>query len=97
MAVPVGQQCLWCQEGILPSDRGEETVYADGGALKIAYIHIECRMRQVLGGPGHLSGQCSCCGSDGDPDMGMSPRAAALWVWRWVYDHGTVSGRTLDQ
>lgn len=89
--VPVGEPCLWCEEAIKSGDRGEETAFVDRmSVLRIGQFHIECAMRQALGGPAHLLGCCLCCGGDQDPDLGMSPREAALWVWEWVQENGVL-------
>jgi hypothetical protein len=88
---PVGEKCLYCREPIGPDDRGVNMPYvhlADASTstrdfvTSVAYAHIECSFRQVMGGPAHLRGTCHCCGGTDDPDLDMSPRAAALWVWK---------------
>jgi hypothetical protein len=90
---PVGESCLHCGEEIASGDRGVVIPYVDwdvGPVTRTSPVHIECHLRSVLGGPGHLLGLCSCGGGGCDPDMGMTPREAALRVWDWVQDEGTV-------
>jgi hypothetical protein len=81
--VPVGQPCVWCHELIIESDCGEVIGTPEG----IGFVHIECSMRQVMGGPAHILKICRCCqGGTEDPDMGYTPREAALLVWdHFVY------------
>lgn len=88
---PVGASCVLCRELIDEDDRGEAigSWDSDDGSA-VAYGHIECMLRQVLGGPGHLIGRCSCLGHDEDPDLGMTARDAARWVWEWNQRGGQV-------
>lgn len=86
--VPVGQHCSWCDEAVVDGDQGVMTAHVTVGGVEVRPVHIECRLRQVLGGPGHLNGKCICAGGDHDPDMGMSARDAARYVARWVEEHG---------
>jgi hypothetical protein len=86
IAIPVGKTCLYCDEEIREGDRGETVQYVGTDLwgrsdIKIMVSHIECSFRQVMGGPAHLIGRCRCAGGRTDPDMGMTPREAALWVW----------------
>lgn len=75
--VPVGELCLFCDESIAEDDRGELMGYSGG----MRAVHIECTFRQSVGGPAHLLGTCTCQGGSDAPNLGMSPREAALWVW----------------
>lgn len=81
METPVGEVCLYCEEPIGADDRGTEMPYIHDDVSEIRFIHIECSFRQVMGGPAHLGGACSCEGGTEDPDMGLSRREAARWVW----------------
>jgi hypothetical protein len=85
VATPVGETCFWCNEEILEDDRGVlMSVFREKEPAPEA-MHIECNFRQVMGGPAHLRGECLCQGGHKDPDDGMTPREAALYVWRnWV-------------
>jgi hypothetical protein len=78
--VPVGAPCLFCAELIEEGDRGEEMVYVSSAA-DLRFAHIECAFRQVMGGPAHVQGTCTCQGGHDDPDLGMSQREAAKAVW----------------
>jgi hypothetical protein len=70
--VPVpGGACMWCDEGFEHDDSG--WVWANGPAA-----HLECALRQVLGGVNHQLGLCTCCGGTRDPDPpGLTQREAA--------------------
>lgn len=84
--VPFGDECLYCQEVIELTDRGIVMPYVDADMrVHRCPCHAECFLRQTLGGPAHLLGECSCNGGGCDPDMGMSPREAALLVWKMHY------------
>lgn len=68
---PVGEPCIWCQEPIEDGDDGQ--LYNTG-----LVTHVECLLRQVVGGVNHQLGRCSCCGGTEDPDPpGMTAREAA--------------------
>jgi len=93
---PVGEPCLHCGEEISSGDRGvlqqALNLGPDGRPISlVGALHIECLMRMTVGGPGHLLGVCSCGDGPGcDPDMGMSPREAALRTWNWIQDEGEI-------
>lgn len=79
--VPVGELCLFCDEPIEAGDRGEMMAYINAARP----VHVECGFRQVMGGPAHVKGTCSCQGGSDEPDLGMTHREASLWVWKhWV-------------
>lgn len=77
---PVGVPCLFCEEPIEENHSGVVTPYiAAGGNSHQAAVHVECHLRQVLGGVNHIEGRCLCCGGDEDPDpAGLSRREAAV-------------------
>jgi hypothetical protein len=86
--IPVGEECLWCDETIEDGDRGESMVAVaaepNGKVMgRLRYAHAECMLRQVVGGPAHLLGKCTC-----QVDLGMTRREAARWTWDWVQQHG---------
>ena len=105
MVTPVGEPCLYCTLPIIDGDRGQELPHVEYDesnlSVKVVYAHIECLFAQVVGGPAHLQGLCSCQGGHEDPDLGMSPRQAALWVWENIsgergffkYDDPPAEGR----
>lgn len=85
MATPVGEPCLWCEERITDGDQGVMMSYYNGKSSGLKALHIECEMRSVLGGPAHFQKLCICCGgNEEDPDLGMTRRAAAQWVWKHI-------------
>lgn len=68
---PVGATCVWCDEAIADDDDG----WLNGVDQA---SHRECWLRAVIGGANHITGRCSCCGGDQDPDPpGLSRREAA--------------------
>ena len=84
VSTPVGDACLHCDEEIADGDRGTLMPYLGPTGSGARPVHVECLGRMTLGGPAHLMGLCACHGTDGDvgdPDLGLSPRAAALLVW----------------
>jgi hypothetical protein len=87
---PVFERCLYCLEPIVIGDRGVALTAIEKTGPRQAFAHIECQMRQAFGGPAHIQGTCSCAGGPDDPDMGMTYREAALWVWDWVTARGAV-------
>lgn len=97
---PVGAPCLHCAEEVVEGDRGvlmPAVLMGEDGRLvtKIEPVHAECMVRMSTGGPAHLLGRCGCHRlGDRDaacePDMGMTPRAAARWVWDYLYAHGEI-------
>lgn len=79
---PVGEECLWCHEPIEEGDRGITMMeVVEVGHARTMPLHIECDFRQVMGGPAHIQGTCSCQGGTDDPDLGLAPREAAKLVW----------------
>jgi hypothetical protein len=62
----------------------------DGTPLSpvLAGGHLECLLRDVMGGIGHLTDHEFWCRTVGDPDGGMTYRESALAVRRWVDEHG---------
>ena len=71
--------CVYCGDPVRPGDP-RAPMQQDA--------HLECGLRSVVGGLNHLTGACSCCGGDQEPDPpGLSRReaaivAAALWRHR---------------
>ena len=78
---PVGEPCLWCMEPIEDGDQGEAMPALREDGWTTSYGHRECLFRQVVGGPAHIGGTCTCQGGCDDPDLGMTPREAGRWVW----------------
>lgn len=80
---PIGQACYHCDEIFVEGDRGVTDM--PGHAL-----HLECQIRQVVGGVNHIRGTCLCCGGTDDPDPpDVSKREAARravieWGKRYV-------------
>lgn len=82
MDVPFGAVCIWCDELIDTDDSGVQ--YVNGPVA-----HVECFMRQTVGGLNHQRGTCSCQGGPDDPDApGLSKREAAREAWEHFRAHG---------
>jgi hypothetical protein len=80
--------CLYCGEPVVQTENSEwiQAVHMVDDTLvtTLSQAHTECKLRQVLGGPAHVLELCTCYGGTWeDPDMGMTPRKAALWVWNF--------------
>lgn len=75
---PLGRPCTWCSELIEPHDAGLLQPGEGPGEFPIAVFHVECLLRQVVGGINHLRGNCTCCGGTEPPDPpGFTRREAA--------------------
>lgn len=77
---PVGAECLWCGEPIEADSSGVIMPYVDAGTnVHRTAMHVECYLRQGLGGLNHIEGRCLCCGGNEDPDPpGLTMREAAV-------------------
>jgi hypothetical protein len=77
-ATPVGQTCLWCGETVEAGDQGVVMPTIREGGASMEPLHLECHMRQVVGGVRHIEGRCLCCGGTEEPDPpGVTRREAA--------------------
>lgn len=69
---PVGSLCALCDEPIGETDSGTWQAFVTGGpddwVSEVRPEHIECWLRQGLGSPAHLRGQCACAGNEEPPD-----------------------------
>lgn len=77
---PVGKPCLWCQEPIKEGDAGITMPYVQPLGTTTEPFHVECHIRQALGGVRHLSKECSCYGGTDDHDSGLTERQEAKLV-----------------
>lgn len=61
---PVGKQCSWCTEPIREGEAGVTMPHMfkndRGWQAEELPAHIECHLRQALGGLAHLQGRCRC-------------------------------------
>lgn len=74
--------CMYCDEPFEPGDSG--FLYCNGPA-----VHLECGMRQVVGGVNHQLGLCTCCGGTlGTDPPGLTPREAARAAWKLFQTKG---------
>ncbi len=77
---PVGQPCLHCAEPIIDGDSGVIVPFIRSRteATEEPY-HVDCWLRQTIGGLAHVEGRCSCHGGSVDPDdaPGMTLRQSA--------------------
>jgi hypothetical protein len=82
VAVPIGEPCVWCQEPIAPEDSGMGMPIMESAghamAVRVAYYHLECWIRQVVGSVGHQLQVCTCFGGEDscEPET-MSVRESA--------------------
>ena len=80
--VPFGAVCVWCEDLIDEDDAGIQ--YVNGPVA-----HMECFMRQTIGGLNHLKGNCTCHGGTEDPDPPeLTKREAAREAWAYFRAHG---------
>ncbi|MBA0085442.1 MAG: hypothetical protein HRJ53_10635, partial [Acidobacteria bacterium Pan2503] len=79
---PVGEHCELCGEPVQAFEQGTflTVMEGDSGTLtaRLAPVHRECSLRNVLGGIGHLQNHAVWCGLKHDPDAGYSYRESAL-------------------
>jgi hypothetical protein len=66
--------CLWCDEP-LDDDVAPGVVYTPEGPR---HQHVECALREVMGGIGHLIAHEYWCIERHDPDAGLTRRQSAL-------------------
>jgi hypothetical protein len=93
-ATPVDGECGLCGEIIERDDSGTWQVFVltEKQAERLP-VHIECWLRQGLGSPAHLRGECSCSGQP-EPADDRSWRDQGREVMRMVRDREpTVYGR----
>lgn len=91
---PVGEACGFCEETVEQGDSGTWQVFIlSEKEAKSCPIHIECWLRQGLGSPAHLRGECSCTGVP-EPQDDRSWRDQGREVMRMIREHeGTIFGR----
>lgn len=73
--VPVGKDCLLCEELIEADQIGVR--YSSG-----QFAHAECNLRSATGNVTHLEGRCTYTGECNELETG-SYRQQALAVWAW--------------
>jgi hypothetical protein len=60
-------------------------VFVEGEARA---THLECGLREVIGGIGHLTNHEYWCQAMGDPDAGLTYRESAKQAWAyWLDNH----------
>lgn len=89
---PVQESCAWCGEPILKGEAGITMphIMSDRDVQELPY-HIECHLRQALGGLAHQEGTCYCAtGEHADLPEGMTLRDEArkvtekFWGENWM-------------
>lgn len=79
--MPVDTDCLLCNEPIEEDHSGiVQPRFGKSGGSSKAYIHKECMLRNVMGSPSHITGECTPEGHE--EDAKMTYREQALEVWR---------------
>jgi hypothetical protein len=65
--IPLGRNCDWCEEEITELEMGylvpiliSFEAMTETGTLREAPYHWECWVRQVIGSPQHILGECIC-------------------------------------
>lgn len=79
---PVGEACLWCDEAIEEGQRGFTQTYVARDGARVVPMHLECSLRQTMGGALCADGTCQNCGDGSggaisDPP-GLTMREAAI-------------------
>lgn len=84
--------CPLCNEEITSDEETSpiKVAFIDG-TLAAAQMHRECALRNVIGGIGHLTDHYLWCTVNKDPDGGMTYRASAILVDKWVRERGAPS------
>ena len=75
-----GDPCLYCDEPLHGNVAPGVILTSDGRR----YAHVECSLRTVVGGIGHLIAHDYWCTTRRDPDAGLTYRQSALLVMEWV-------------
>jgi hypothetical protein len=69
--IPIGKPCIHCEEIIVDGDQGITTRQGYS-------YHLDCHLREIVGGVNHIRGTCLCCGGTDNPDPPyISKRQAA--------------------
>jgi len=87
VSVPVGQECLDCNEPIAAGDRGFLLPVVRPRAPILRPTHFECHLRSVMGSVTHLEHRCTCFGGK-DEDEYPSRRLSALATLQWLEARG---------
>lgn len=87
--IPIGQECMYCEEPIAGGDAGFMIPYDFEG--KHAPHHQECFMRSVIGSVGHQQHECSCHGREDTSEFGLSIREAAINAAKYNRSHAWIS------
>lgn len=85
--------CLLCDTEVEAGDTSRSTQVLRGDVFEVRESHVECLLRSVIGGIGHLRDHEFWCLTMQDPDGGESYRQSALAVAHWVMEHGAPDGR----
>lgn len=75
---PVGEDCLFCGEPIEEGQSGKAMPYGTSEGVRIGHVHKECLLRDVIGAPEHLDGEC-VCRDPGRPKRTYRQEALAVW------------------
>ena len=80
MEVLVNDDCVFCDEPVR-GNASRDPVWTEEGPRM---VHIECSLREVMGGIGHLIAHEYWCTQEHDPDAGLTRRQSALLVAEYV-------------
>lgn len=82
------EKCLACDTPVTEGQQWKPMKYVTMTSVEDRKVHVECGLREVMGGIGHLTNHAYWCKEMHDPDGGLSYRASALAVWGWIKDNG---------
>lgn len=98
---PIGEECMYCTEAILPGESGVTMPYVGSldEPLQRLPAHIECFVRSMIGSVAHQQGRCSCfrpiritfAGCTEDDSDDRSYRAQAREAMSWLMEHRTTT------
>jgi hypothetical protein len=74
-------ECLFCEESLEGCVLSPVMIHTAEGPRQ---MHIECGLREVLGGIGHLIAHQYWCEQMHDTDAGLTRRQSAKLVYAWL-------------
>jgi len=81
--------CQWCEESLEGGRIAPSVIYTADGPR---HQHVECAIREVMGGIGHLVAHEWWCQEKHDPDAGLTSRQSALLAYQyWLIVSKTAS------
>jgi hypothetical protein len=87
---PAPDLCPHCDEPFTPEELAfaRSIPHVGEAFAALRRYHLECSLRQVIGGLNHLQARCTCCGGTEPPDPPeLSKREAAKAAFRYWRQH----------